>query len=147
MREVKHGDLCLTSAYIISKLLEDEIWGQFVSSQIEGVETREISPDRWFLIPPEITAELEKLHGRVRKFLLVRASQSIPMHEHLSDGVVYLGGDYVSHVTLRNQSGTIDKFIMLPRLFSIIDAGVSHGVEMDPSVTEMVFLEIVFEVD
>jgi len=122
------GTLSNETAGYMLRLLEIESRGEFKMTSLPGVETRKLDLE---LVPSEIQEVIEKRGGCATDIFIIRATYSIPMHLHDEVGEVYLGGDSFAEVVVKNQHDSGITAIMEPALFTVVEIGGSHGVEID----------------
>ncbi|MFA5994656.1 MAG: hypothetical protein WC823_06895 [Parcubacteria group bacterium] len=123
-------------------LLKTESRGRFEKHQLmKGVLTRKINRRR---IPPEIMREIDARGKKVKSFFIIKTNRSIPVHPHDKISEMYVGGDG-GIVTLQNPSQDHADYIMRPDVFTVVDAGGFHGVNLYSPIRESLFLGIKLE--
>ena len=142
MERIRSGYFGDYSVTRMNALLNEMIVGDFEETSFLGVKKKELDRN---LVPQEIQAEIGRQGGRVLRFFMLKAEESIPNHEHCANGEIYFGGQG-GDVEIHHR-GAYSSFEMEPSLFIFTYIGESHSVSLKYKSVPVIFFGSIFEVD
>ena len=141
MDEKNCGTIGRKTVIAIEALLKNQSQGRFGRHRtMKGVSMKKINCRH---IPLEIMQRIRACGKSVKSFFIIKANRPIPVHLHDKAGEMYLGGDG-GMVTLQNPAQNQVNHVMRMNVFTVVDTGGFHGVNLYSPIKEIIFLGIKF---